>query len=363
MVSYNNLSIDVVIPSYNFNEELVERIKKINIPEGVTTKYFIVIDNPKLERPEIEGFELIQNKENQGAHISRNIGIEAGGSEWILFLDDDVEPEPNLIEEYCNEIAKRKLPGYIGKTTFPNPCNSFTKSVLDSDILTFFPIAETREQVHWGVTANMLVNRKAMGEIRFDDKFPKAGGGEDIDFCLKICKSEGNLFATAPKANVNHGWWNNGAFSLKRFARWAYGDSRLTQIHPELKYYNFPNVAEALFLGFLITILAYNLEFLEIEMLLLIPAAILFGEVFGEFIKLGFTKRWSVFNSILVVFIRAANDLGRLYGNLSRGRLNGFFERFDYFCTGESIDYERKIGFFKMMMHLLAVIVVIAINP
>ena len=44
MVSYNNLSIDVVIPSYNFNEELVERIKKINIPEGVTTKYFIVID-------------------------------------------------------------------------------------------------------------------------------------------------------------------------------------------------------------------------------------------------------------------------------------------------------------------------------
>ena len=71
----------------------------------------------------------------------------------------------------------------------------------------------------------------------------------------------------------------------------------------ELKYYNFPNVAEALFLGFLITILAYNLELLEIQMLLLVPAAILLGEVFSEFIKLGFTKRWSVFNSILVVFI------------------------------------------------------------
>ena len=82
-----------------------------------------------------------------------------------------------------------------------------------------------------------------------------------------------------------------------------------------------------------------------------------------EFIKLGFTKRWSILNSIIVVCIRGANDCGRLLGNLSRGRVHGILERFDYFCTGEAIAHERKIAFFKMVMHLISIIMIITINP
>jgi GT2 family glycosyltransferase len=349
------LSIDVVIPSYNFNEKLIDRIKKIRIPEGIIVKYFIVIDNPKLERPEIDGFVLIQNKENLGAHISRNVGIEAGKGEWILFLDDDIEPEPNLISKYYDIIKENDASGYIGKTSFPDPYNRFTQAVMDSDILTFFPLAETRPSMWWGVTANMIINRKAMGDIRFDKRFPKAGGGEDIDLCLRICKKEDNEFMTVPEAVVSHEWWNQGKFGLKRFGRWAYGDSRLTVLHPELRYYNFPNVAEGMLLGFLGSMLAHYLGHAELWWSLMIPCAILLADIFGEFVKLGLTKRWSLTNAALVTAIRGANDAGRLLGNLSRGRIHGVLERFDYFCTGESIKYERKIAFLKMILHLASV--------
>ena len=355
------MSIDVVIPSYNFNEKLIDRIKQIRIPEDVIVKYFIVIDNPALKLPEceIERITLIKNDENKGAHISRNVGIEAGNGEWILFLDDDIEPEPDLIMKYHDVIKENDALGYIGKTSFPDPCNRFTQAVMDSDILTFFPLAETRPSMWWGVTANMMINRKAMGDIRFDKRFPKAGGGEDIDLCLRICKRTDKEFLTAPEAMVSHGWWNRGKFGLKRFGRWAYGDSRLTVLHPELRYYNFPNVAEGMLLGFLGSILAYYLGHAELWFSLMIPCAILLADVFGEFIKLGLTKRWSLLNAALVVAIRGINDTGRLLGNLRRGRIHGILERFDYFCTGESIKYERKIASLKMVLHLASVTAVI----
>ena len=350
------MNIDVVIPSYNFNKELIDRIKPIRIPEDVIVKYFIVIDNPILKLPEheIEGITLIKNDENKGAHISRNVGIEAGKGEWILFLDDDIEPESDLIIKYSDRI-EGDAPGYIGKTSFPESCNRFTQAVVDSDILTFFPLAETRPSMWWGVTANMMINRKAMGNIRFDERFPKAGGGEDIDLCLRICKRTDKEFLTVPEAVVSHEWWNQGKFSLKRFGRWAYGDSRLTVLHPELRYYNFPNVAEGVLLGFLGSILAYYLGHAELWWSLIIPCAILLADVFGEFIKLGLTKRWSLTNAALVTAIRGTNDAGRLLGNLSRGRIHGILERFDYFCTGESIKYERKVAFLKMILHLASV--------
>ena len=57
-------------------------------------------------------------------------------------------------------------------------------------------------QLPWAVTANMAVRNTA---ARFDGRFPRTGGGEDIDFCLKACP--GKLLAV-PQVGVA---WANGA--------------------------------------------------------------------------------------------------------------------------------------------------------
>jgi hypothetical protein len=54
-----------------------------------------------------------------------------------------------------------------------------------------------------------------------------------------------------------------------------------------------------------------------------------------------------------------SNDAGRITGNLRRGHLLCFGERFDYFATGESIKYERKIAVPKFLLFIAVALAVL----
>ena len=49
-----------------------------------------------------------------------------------------------------------------------------------------------------------------------------------------------------PYAAVRHGWWGDGRRSYTRFARWAWGDSRMPSMHPAWRYYCLPNLSETM---------------------------------------------------------------------------------------------------------------------
>jgi GT2 family glycosyltransferase len=299
---------------------------------------------------------VIGNDGNLGAHVSRNRGLEEGNSDYVLFLDDDVEPFPNLLEGYREAIEKYPdAPGFVGSSRFPNPVNSFTRGTVASDILTFWDISETRSELTWGITANLLVSRKATGPIRFSLGFPKRGGGEDIDFCLNIVGRTGKPFRAAPNAPVHHPWWDGGSRQYRRFARWAYGDGQLPTLHRRHRYYNAPNMVETIFLGSSILIPAATLGLVSIA-----KVAIFFGlvgliEFSAEAVRLRYReRRSSLFTSIEATLVRISNDLGRISGNLGRKHLLGFGERFDYFTTGESVKYERQIAVPKFLLFIAA---------
>lgn len=64
----------------------------------------------------------------------------------------------------------------------------------------------------WGVTANILVKR--LPGLRFDTTYAKAGGGEDVDFCLRILETGGGRLMAAPAAMVTH---NSGQIVSSEF--------------------------------------------------------------------------------------------------------------------------------------------------
>jgi len=236
----------------------------------------------------------------------------------------------------------------------PNPVNNFTKGIVASDILTFFDLAEYREQMPWGVTANLLVRRDAIGKHRFRPCFPKSGGGEDIDFCLEIVKSFGGNFYTEPKAVVHHPWWNDSKRTYRRFFRWAYGDSNLPALHPKHRWRNFPNTAE-IFMIFLIGILPLYLIF-EISPLIISMAlcGLIIGDFVAEWLRLILIK--SIFNPFIAIessCVRFSNDLGRtkaVFQSLKPWRIT---ERFDYSATGEWVWGERKWAFCRTSLQVL----------
>ncbi len=356
-----SLTVDIIVPTVRLSPRAMQAILSMTIPEGMGVNFYIIIDNPKSAAlKSVSGFaesaniKVIRNDGNLGAHVSRNRGLDEGNSDYVLFLDDDVEPFPSLLQGYKQAIEKYPdAPGFVGSSRFPDPVNSFTRGTVASDILTFWDISETRSELAWGITANLLVSRKAIGPIRFSTGFPKRGGGEDIDFCLNIVGRTGKSLRAAPNARVHHPWWDGGSRQYRRFARWAYGDGRLPTLHRRHRYYNAPNMVETVFLGASILIPAAALGLVSIGKVVVFLGLVGLIEFGVEAVRLRYRQRRSgPLTSAEATLVRISNDLGRIAGNLGRKHWLGFGERFDYFATGESIKYERKVAVPKFLLFI-----------
>lgn len=363
------VAVDVIIPTVRLDPAFLLPLLSLSHPEKVSLHYYVVVDNPGLEIPYTlerrvakEDVTVLFNDTNIGAAMSRNRGLDEGKGDYVLFLDDDVIACSLLIESYYQAILRYpEAPGFVGSTRFPKPINSFTRGVILSDILTFFPLAETREEMLWGVTANLLLKREAIGGMRFSEHFPKGGGGEDIDLGLRIIERAGSLFRTVPRAVVDHPWWFDGKRKYTRFSRWAYGDSRLPSSYPEFKYRNAPNLPETLLLGGAIIAVVLLLGLVTPMQFGLWLLAIVTAEFVADAVKLHIRgNRTSILTSIEATLVRLSNDIGRIRGNLRRGHITGFTERFDYFGTGESIGYERRVAIGKFAVFVILSLLVLA---
>jgi GT2 family glycosyltransferase len=350
------LTFDVVIPTTRLVPERLEQLLRVHesVPD-VKVTYQVVVDRPGADLQLLQALVrdrsdvvLLQNETWLGAHGTRNRGIDAGSSDLILFLDDDVVPSPRLLAEYVAAAADApESPGYVGVTRFPAPHDPFTRGIFASDILTFFDLAEIRPTMPWGVTANLCLRRAALGDIRFLELFPKAGGGEDIDLCLRLGREQRASLVSVPAAWVEHPWWSDGRASYRRFFRWAFGDSRLPALHPQHRYWNAPTLPEVLLL-------------LAVSPLVMVPmstlgAVVAVPAIVGVELAVDYGKLWrrgqrpAIRVALESTFVRLANDCGRLIGNLSRGRLWGLLERFDYFCDGVHVASERRVAVVKLL--------------
>lgn len=337
----DRITIDVVIPSIRLDTEGLLRALRMNVPSGVEVRYYVVSDNPDLRPAEMvcngSPVRVMVNEENLGAPLSRNVGLEAGSGRYVLFIDDDVIISSDMLVPYLDAIGEDPdAPGYIGPTLFPDPVNSFTRGIVASGMLTFFEMPANPRRMSWGTTSNLMVRRSAVGDVRFSAAFPRHGGGEDIDFCLRVAANAGRWFRTVPKAAVSHPWWGRAGRSYARFFRWAFGDSRLMRMHPQYAYWDVPSMVGTLVLGAAVAgclALAGAVS----------PAAvgIWAGLVVGsEFAVERFQVRShhpgsSVGAALEAAVIRISSDLGRFLGHLSRGDIPCVFRRFDYVSTGE----------------------------
>jgi glycosyltransferase involved in cell wall biosynthesis len=355
-------SVDIIIPSFRLQSEYLIPIIQMDIPLYSTVRFIIVADNPEAEIPsdfkkyiDNETVLLFRNKENGGSSKSRNVGIENSKSEWILFLDDDIKPAKNLLINYAQAIKESPDEvGFFGETLFPPAKTIFAKGIIACDILTFFFLAGYYDQLKWAPTSNVIIKRSAISGIRFQEIFPKNGGGEDIDFFLKIFRNTKRELKCLTNAPVFHEWWYDQKRNYTRFTRWSFGDSLLHDIFPEYTYYNFPNIVECFIFGIPLCLLACLL-LNSILPLICLFVGVIAGECLIEFLRLLIYK--GLYQSLFTfeaVLIRASNDIGRLYMQLVKlKRPKGICERFDHFCDGNHIKYQRIWAGLKFMSSII----------
>jgi len=377
--------ISIIIPTIRFKSESFETVFQMAIPENYELEYILIIDNPSQNIDKLKELinkypqnkvELIRNKKNLGVSVSRNKGIEKSKGNFILFLDDDCIFNSNLLEEFIKVYEETpEYSGYIGLTNAPEPDSTFNKAVCLSDMRYFFEIAKYKDEFYWGITANLFLKRDAIGEIRFSPDHPKKGGGEDIAFCLEILANytrnsdvqdslgeKGMKFKCVPRAEVIHPFWEENLRGYMRFFRWGYGDVILHKKFPKYRFHQYPNLIEFTFIIILLNLIIFFVltplniileRFLVFLLLFVLEESFMFiWEVSSEAIKLHRNNRKFTVNILIkAVIIRLLNDLGRFFHQFPK--IWKITCRWDYFCTRESLKYERKTASLKFFGFLL----------
>ncbi|KAG8859103.1 hypothetical protein FRB96_004673 [Tulasnella sp. 330] len=385
------VTLDVIVPCYRVNVPILDRIMALKPSATCTTTFIIIIDDPHSPnitdlllkygaRPDVR---IRINTRNLGASESRNRGLRESSAEWAQFLDDDVEPDAALLHNAERYIRQHPdAAGFVGTTLFPCADSVATAAIHLAGVTYFWDIAQKFQDhtdLPWGVTANLIARRNINDGVFYDPIFPKTGGGEDIDFCLK--KRQGRMrqggggFHAAPDVIVTHPWWNNGKRSYWRFYMWAKGDGALVKLYPEYTYRDFaPNSAECLLTCGILLLLTtcYGLLTFEwtytrlaVTASICLPVANLLHDLYRHLWR--DAERTQGINTTVAglgwpsavmesTLIRMASETGRVVGMLKRGEYQYLRQRFDWFVGRFGVgpkEEERKNSLQKFGLWIL----------
>ncbi|KAF7319422.1 hypothetical protein HMN09_00280500 [Mycena chlorophos] len=382
------LTLDVVVPSFRVDMDTLSRILELQPSPTCEAMFIVIVDNPNApslaalqvkfgHRPDVR---IRINRTNLGASASRNRGISECAGEWMFFLDDDVVPNPDILVEAERAIrANPDCAGLVGTTLFPPADTVFKTAVHLAGVTYFWDIATKLagcKDIPWGVTANLLAPRVKDG-VQFDLRFPKTGGGEDIDFCLRkrnlFVQQAKPGFQAAPKVVATHSWWHSGQRSYTRFYMWAKGDGELVVMFPELCYtdpsptsaqlvlYTLLSTALALLFGYIGFARRSSLSFLAIFVVNITHD--LYRHLIRQKTNDPRSTLTGVFWTLAIMestLIRVLSEWGRLVGQIERGEwgLAVGQQRFDWFATrvgNGPRDNERKNSRERFFLWLLLV--------
>lgn len=208
----------VVIPTMNRPGVLARTIQTL-ASQTVLPAGLIVVDESSA-RVEIEdpGFPVnhICDPGVGGRSQARNLALELIKDGIVLFLDDDVEMEPDFIAQILSAYTEHpEADGISGIITnyFPTP---LWRRAFDR-IFRFGLFFDERMPIYWNADklrdhgllrvyrftgCLMSFPRSRIGEIRFDDRPPGLPYPEDCEFCYRL--GENVMLYIAPKARLRH---------------------------------------------------------------------------------------------------------------------------------------------------------------
>ncbi len=210
----------------------------------------------KLENQDfLFNFTLLNQDINRGSSFGRNLGLEYSKGKIVIFLDSDVIIDYDFLKNHVVHHLKHKdAIGIAGLTLFKGKKNFFFKEFENSYFTIPFKRPYFSKETDWAPTSNISFKREKLYGFQFCEVFPKGGGGEDIDFCLKVCKGEKILLFKDLK--VFHKTYSNVSV-LKRLFRWGYADGIIEQIYPNKRIWTFTQNPIFLLFYVIITLLFY----------------------------------------------------------------------------------------------------------
>lgn len=359
-------SVSVIIPTSR-PKAFLKDILSIRSERASSLEFIVIIDNPNThlaaliqeiidQQALIAKIRIFQNERVLGAPVSRNRGIREASGELLIFLDDDVIPDADLIDAYIENLASLPYKGALGVTNIPFDQNSILERAIKKVGFTYAYSMANHYNFHsWGPTCNLAIvkSKQEKKNVFFDPIFPKSGGGEDVDFCWRLGGKDQKSLISVVRAVTCHPPWKGLQNNLQRFFRWGIADVPLNDRHPDRRFRDFPNFVEFHIAIFLIS-LGWSIWHADVTLLPFLTTLLLMS-----FILVGLSESYSLrtdpLTAMMGLLLVVIHDLGRFIGLLQHKKLLQIFARTLYF-DGDIPWRTRKRALLNLGTMILALI-------
>jgi glycosyltransferase involved in cell wall biosynthesis len=222
-------SVDVVVPFAGSDaalDDLLRRLQTIELRDGDT---LTVVDN----RPDAadRGDEVIAAPDQQSSYHARNRGAARGSAPWLLFIDADVDPAPDILDRYFEPAPDEDVGllagGVQDAPLSPDPTRAERYAVSAEQMSQ----TRTLRAGPWAYaqTANAAVRREAFERIGGFVEGIRSGG--DADLCFRLRVAGWRLDSREHAGVVHHNRASTRAF-LRQKARHGAGAAWLNDQYP-----------------------------------------------------------------------------------------------------------------------------------
>lgn len=205
------LQFSIIIPVYNRPQEVDELLFSLTLQTFKKTFEVIVVEDGSVQTSEniTQKYQQKLNlkyyyKENTGAGLSRNFGMQKANGNYFIIFDSDCIIPPNYLQEVYSQLTKQYTDAYGGADAAHSSFTNLQKAINYS-MTSFFTtggIRGSKKSVNkfQPRSFNLGLSKKAFEKTQ---GFKAMKVGEDIDLTFRLWK---NGFETQfiPKAFVYH---------------------------------------------------------------------------------------------------------------------------------------------------------------
>jgi GT2 family glycosyltransferase len=206
--------VSVVLPTYGREQVLCQTLAQL-LKQTYPSFEVILVDQTPAHSLQTEAYlralassaslRLLRLDQASLPH-ARNVGVRHARGDIVLFVDDDVIPDQNLISSHARAYGDPHTGGVAGRRTVPGEQESLWPigqiDAWGTHISNFSSTLPS--QVEWASGCHMSFRRELIALAGFfEPKFLGTAAYEDVDFCFRI-RRLGYTIRFVPEAHLVH---------------------------------------------------------------------------------------------------------------------------------------------------------------